>query len=283
MRGLATIIALLGGMLLVAPATSAQDDALEQEARALFEAGRVAFDAGRYDDALEHFDDAYARSQRPRLLYNVGLAADRAGRVDLAIRAYTKFLESVSDSPHRGTVEQRLAELRAQEAAAQQSAEPTTTPDAPPLVMGPAPTNATTEPQPEPRQETPQQSEMQLEQLQQDQQQQTRAEQRSRPMPEPPSRTGPVLFIVGGAALAVGGLALIGLSFKAKSDAEGDTMWPRANDANEAARRRSGAGFILAPVGLVAALAGIVWLRVSERNAYSLTLGPSQIGLRGTF
>ncbi|MBO6933733.1 MAG: tetratricopeptide repeat protein [Deltaproteobacteria bacterium] len=276
MRALAMTIALVGGAMLAGPTASAQSNDLDQEARALFEAGRVAFDAGRYEDALEHFDDAYARSRRPRLLYNVGLAADRAGRVDLAIRAYSKFLDSVEDSPHRATVEGRLAELRAQGASPPDpiiQPQPQPQPEVPIIMNTPTPT-------PEPAQQSAPVAP----------QPQTQAQPQAQPQPngqprmaEPPNRTGPILAIVGGAALALGGVALIGLSFSAKAEAEDEIMWPRANDANERARRRSGSGFVLGAVGVVAALVGIVWLKVSDRAAYGLTLGPSHLGVEGRF
>jgi len=277
-RGVARLM-LLGGALLVASTAGAQDD-LEEEARALFQAGRVAFDAGRYDDALEHFDDAYARSQRPELLYNVGLAADRAGRAPLAVRAYTKFLEEVTDSPNRGTVEERLAALRAREGASESGEAPAE--DAPPLIMGPASTS--TEPTSGTQPETQSQPET-LAQQSNPGVPVTRAQEQQgtdRRMTPPPNRTGPVLFIVGGAVLLVGGAAITGLAFQAKSRAEEETSWARANELSDQAGRRSGVGLALVGVGVVAAVAGFVW-RASQDRAFTLTLGPGGIDLRGTF
>ena len=259
MRVLANTLALGGLLLLAGPTAQAQTDDLDEEARALFVAGRVAFDAGRYEDALEHFNNAYARSRRPRLLYNVGLAAERAGRLPLAIRAYSKFLDAVEDSPHRATVESRLAALRAQGAA-----RPTPASTFPDAVTTPAPTStavrdtAPAAPQPH-------------------------AQSMDRPMTESPSRVGPIVTIAGGAVLAVGGLTLIGLSFPAKAEAEDEIMWPRANDANQRARRRSGSGIVLGTVGVLAALAGVVWLKVAANASYGLTLGPTRIGIEGRF
>lgn len=275
MRALAIAIA-LGGALISASAVRAQPDDLDQEARALFEAGRVAFDAGRYEDALEHFESAYERSQRDRLLYNVGLAADRLGRTALAIRAYSKFLDSVPDSSHRLTVEMRLAELRAQQAA-EPEPEPEPEPAPQPFVPvvttttpapGAAPVAPPVAPQPQAQPPAPAQP--------------AAGEGRPR-MAEPPNRTAPVLTIVGGAGAAVGGLALIGVAFSAKSEAEGEIMWPRANEANERARRRSGAGVALGLIGVVAVVTGIVWLKVQSRAAYGVAIGPGGIGLEGRF
>jgi tetratricopeptide (TPR) repeat protein len=257
-----------------APA-AAQND-LDREAQALFEAGRVAFDAGRYVDALHHFEAAYDRSRRPGLLYNVGLAADRAGEVDLALRAYGKYLDSVPDSPHRATVQERIAALEqlepdeepepppnpmpvVQSAQPYQSPQPapapTTTPAAPPAPTATAPA-LTTVPQ--------------------------RPNTTTEPV-ETPSRAGPVLTLVAGAGLAVGGVALIASAFSAKSDAESTIEWPTANDANEQARRRSGAGYAMIGVGVVAAIAGIVWLRVSQANAYAVSLGPTRLRFEARF
>ncbi|MBX3246887.1 MAG: tetratricopeptide repeat protein [Myxococcales bacterium] len=91
---------------------SAQDASLDAEARALFEAGRTAFEAGRYEDALGHFQAALRRTDRPGLLHNIALAADRAGHREEAIASYEKFLETVPDTLDRPTIEGRLEELR---------------------------------------------------------------------------------------------------------------------------------------------------------------------------
>ncbi|MCC6215854.1 MAG: tetratricopeptide repeat protein [Polyangiaceae bacterium] len=91
------------------PAATSDRDA---EAKALFQAGRAAYEAGRFEDALGHFQRAYELSGRSALLYNVGLAADRARKDDVAIQAYERFLAAEPESSLRGEVEARLGLLK---------------------------------------------------------------------------------------------------------------------------------------------------------------------------
>jgi hypothetical protein len=100
------------------PASAQQDesaegnDSLDTEARALFEAGSTAFEDARYADALGHFQRAYELSERPRLLYNIGLAADRLRRDEIALEAFEQFLAEVPDHPRRRDVRARVEVLR---------------------------------------------------------------------------------------------------------------------------------------------------------------------------
>ena len=87
---------------------SSQDD----EARSLFLAGQTAFEAGRYEAALGHFRAALELSQRPQLLYNIGLAADRLRHDQEALTAFESFLQQVPESPLRAQVEARAEILR---------------------------------------------------------------------------------------------------------------------------------------------------------------------------
>ncbi len=87
----------------------------DEEARALFRAGRAAFDEGRYEAALERFEQSYALSERPALLYNIGQAADRLRHDDRAVDAFERYLaETEPDAPNRTAVEARLVVLRRQ-------------------------------------------------------------------------------------------------------------------------------------------------------------------------
>lgn len=99
-----------------ASVAAAQDTPItEDEARGLFAAGQAAYDEGRYDRAYELFSEAYAASDRPELLYNMALAADRAGRADEAISAYERFASAVPDHPRIAFVRTRIADLRSSE------------------------------------------------------------------------------------------------------------------------------------------------------------------------
>ncbi|MFK7998660.1 MAG: hypothetical protein AB8H86_03645, partial [Polyangiales bacterium] len=83
------------GFLSFASVCAAQDAAGEAEeqdigdveAQARFTAGEIAFSAGRFEDALSDFQRAYELSERPQLLYNIGLTAYRL-RDDVLAREY---------------------------------------------------------------------------------------------------------------------------------------------------------------------------------------------------
>ncbi|MEM6958654.1 MAG: hypothetical protein AAF645_23430, partial [Myxococcota bacterium] len=83
-----------------------------EEARGFFLAGRAAYDAGRFEEALERFETSYELSGRPVLLYNIGLAADRARRDARALEAYEGYLEAVPDTENRASVEGRIRSIR---------------------------------------------------------------------------------------------------------------------------------------------------------------------------
>jgi tetratricopeptide (TPR) repeat protein len=99
------------------PMTACAQDAsaspAETEARALHAAASVAFDQGRFAEAEARFEQAYALSPRPALLYNIAAAADRAGHDDVALARYAAYLEAMPDAPNRAFVEGRVRVLRA--------------------------------------------------------------------------------------------------------------------------------------------------------------------------
>lgn len=108
--GLAAAIAAL--TLATSVTASAQSDASDEEARALYQAGRVAFDDGRFDDALEYFERSHELSGRPQLLYNIGSAADRLRRNAMALEHFEAYLEALPDAENRRSVEARIRLLR---------------------------------------------------------------------------------------------------------------------------------------------------------------------------
>jgi tetratricopeptide (TPR) repeat protein len=99
----------------------------DREARALFDAGSVAFTEGRYESALRHFENAYALSPRPGMLFNIATAYDRMRRDAEALAHFRNYLEAVPDAPNRAEVEARIAVL--EQALAQSAAQ--TVPAAP--------------------------------------------------------------------------------------------------------------------------------------------------------
>ena len=106
--GLALVLAL-------AHVTSAhaQGEQADQVARGLFEEGVQAFSEARYETALDRFHIAYRLSQRPGLLYNVGLTEDRLRHDREALEAFEQFLRDTGpDETRRGEVERRVLILR---------------------------------------------------------------------------------------------------------------------------------------------------------------------------
>jgi len=91
------------------PSDSSNDN--EQIAKELFEAGRAAYDAGRFEDALRDFQDAYARSPRPKLLFNIGQSADRLRMDEMALSFLRKYLAEAGDADNRAAVENRVRVL----------------------------------------------------------------------------------------------------------------------------------------------------------------------------
>jgi tetratricopeptide (TPR) repeat protein len=92
----------------VATEASASTD---REARALFDAGSVAFTEGRYESALRHFENAYALSPRPGMLFNIATTYDRMRRDAEALAHFRSYLEAIPEAPNRAEVQARIAVL----------------------------------------------------------------------------------------------------------------------------------------------------------------------------
>jgi tetratricopeptide (TPR) repeat protein len=88
------------------------DASRDEEARMLFHAGVEAFSAGRYPDALSRFEAAYELSPRPDLLYNLGSAADRMRRDEVALDYFERYLAARPESARRTEVLARIEALR---------------------------------------------------------------------------------------------------------------------------------------------------------------------------
>ncbi len=84
----------------------------EAEAKALFQAGAAALGDGRYQAALEHFSRSYELSERPELLYNIGVAHDRLRHDREALEAFEGYLAARPDAANRSDVEARMTVLR---------------------------------------------------------------------------------------------------------------------------------------------------------------------------
>lgn len=104
---------MVGVWLACASVATAQSstDSNDEVARNLFQAGKVAFDAGDYEGALQFFEQSYARSQRPGLLYNIGQAADRLRQDDKALTSFRGYLQALPNADNRAEVENRIGAL----------------------------------------------------------------------------------------------------------------------------------------------------------------------------
>lgn len=62
-----------------------------QRGKELFDNGRRLFDEGSYDAAISAFDQAYAITKNPNLLYNIHLAYEKKGDFDKAIEYLDQY------------------------------------------------------------------------------------------------------------------------------------------------------------------------------------------------
>jgi tetratricopeptide (TPR) repeat protein len=224
------------------------DDSRDQEARALYEAGKLAFEEGRFENALRHFERAHELSGRPRLLYNIGTAADRLRRDDVALAAFERYVAEQPDAVNRQAVEARIAVLRAQQEAARERAR---------------------EPSPPPPPSPP------------------RAEVAvDAPPAEPASRWTPWLLLGGGAAATLAGGTLIFLGARdraAVEDAAVGTRYSAVEDAAERAPRLMVGGSVALGVGLLGVASSSLWLRLGRPAQVSVSLSPHGVAARGAF
>jgi len=83
-----------------------------ETARAERSRGTVALNLGQYDEAIEHFTQAYALTEDPILLFNLGQAFRLAGRPDKAVASYASFLRAAGPgTKYRAQFERAAAEI----------------------------------------------------------------------------------------------------------------------------------------------------------------------------
>jgi hypothetical protein len=77
----------------IAPPISRADPAPDLErARELYRSAQAAMQDGRYDDAARDYGAAYELSADPALFYKIGRANERAGKCDVALVYYARYL-----------------------------------------------------------------------------------------------------------------------------------------------------------------------------------------------
>lgn len=83
------------------------------EARAYFEAGVTAADEGRWQDAVRAFSTAYENVEQPLILFNLGGALARTGRLVEAASAYRRFIADGGNAELARPARDALRELEA--------------------------------------------------------------------------------------------------------------------------------------------------------------------------
>ena len=83
-----------------------------ETARAERTKGIVALNLGQYEEAIEHLSQAYALTQDPILLFNLGQAFRLAGKPNKAVSSYSSFLRAAGPgTKYRAQVERAAAEI----------------------------------------------------------------------------------------------------------------------------------------------------------------------------
>jgi hypothetical protein len=141
------VIGLLVGLAGVAEAKG-PGPAKRAEAQRHFDAAIAHYKAQEFAEAVDEFEAAYKLRPEPEWLYNLGQACRLARQLDKALDYYQKYLAEVPDAENRPAVEQRIAEVEKQRAAAKAAAPPPSAPATPPMAERAAAPPAATEPVP---------------------------------------------------------------------------------------------------------------------------------------
>jgi hypothetical protein len=119
----AALVALLGGSI-AAPLGRAQpapEPAIDR-AKDLYKSAEAAMKDGRYDDALRDYGAAYELSKDPALFFKIAHANELAGKCDLALVYYARYLHDGKPSePFVAVTRERIAacggDVRGQDAS----------------------------------------------------------------------------------------------------------------------------------------------------------------------
>jgi tetratricopeptide (TPR) repeat protein len=122
MSAVSTRLVILLAALAATPRVHAQPagapaDRTVDQARRHFERGRELFEAGRYDEAVREYEAAYALLAQPLMLFNIGLAHERAGRTAEALAAFRRYLEQDPRGPVADEAREAVDRLEAQQQA----------------------------------------------------------------------------------------------------------------------------------------------------------------------
>lgn len=131
------VVRLMACLLLCAGPALAQEDPARDQARVLYENGATLYEEGEYEKAIVAWEQAYALSKEPALLYNIANALERLGRIGPAIDRLNEY-RIYAPAEERETLERRLRALerRLQE---EQAPAPVVEPPAPDPAPPPTP------------------------------------------------------------------------------------------------------------------------------------------------
>lgn len=135
----AAVCGLLAPLLFAGSAAAQSQD---ERARALYVSGDEAYAAGNYELSVTFFEEAYALSHRPRLLFNIANALERMARWGEAAQRLEEYLPHAA-AGDVGLLRSRIEALRARAERAEeqrrQATEARRPPDPQPAPVRPAP------------------------------------------------------------------------------------------------------------------------------------------------
>jgi tetratricopeptide (TPR) repeat protein len=91
----------------------AQELEPREQAHARSDEGLAAFNQGRYREAIALFDEAYALSPMPLLLFNSAQAHRLKGDCQEALELYHLYLREAASPPNRAIVEEHIVNMDA--------------------------------------------------------------------------------------------------------------------------------------------------------------------------
>jgi len=105
----------MNGLALLAFLVAAQEP--QEVAQKHYRKALVHYDSREFDRAINEFEQAYAITGAPELLFNLGQAHRLRGDWQQALHCYRSYLERVPDASNRDDVQARIGEMQQKVAA----------------------------------------------------------------------------------------------------------------------------------------------------------------------
>jgi hypothetical protein len=214
-----------------------------------YQAGDRFFRDGQFDAAIVEFEAAFKLSGEPDMVYNLSRTCEKAGKLKEAIEYAARYQSLVVGTEEEERARRRVEFLRGRYSVEQAQPKPPEQPPAKPA--------ETTPPSPTPAAQASQSPEM---------------APSAPPSPPPPSKArkvppGAIGLLVGGGALALAGVGLLGGAWatgnQARADGTSYADWVALNDKGSALNT---GGIVLSVVGGALAIGGAVWAIVPSRQ-----------------